>query len=263
MNGNANPLDPIEPLRLQAKNPTLHCVTPDLSSAVQQVHSANAKAIAEQVTALSKSANLALETSGIKSMVDSATQLSQAMSATIPNFVHQVQSPTMKNLVKSIDQQFFRPRIDYSALFKNTEAVNKAIDSLLSTPSFALNFHNFGVALQEAVDDVSVQNEAPQNQVLSYPDESAKDPAATESPTLSATERAAEAFTALLDQSMESARKTAISFDAASLIAQIVITLAVMGLQAHPVLIITLIWSLEQAIQRLLRSPDELDGAED
>lgn len=263
MNKNVNPLDPVENLRVQAKNPTLHCVTPDLSSALQQVHTANAKAIAEQVKTFSKSANLALNTSGIKSMVDSATQLSQAMSATIPSFVHQVQSQTMKNLVKSIDQQFFRPRIDYSALFKNTEAVDEAIESLLSAPSFAVNFRNFESALQDAVDDLAVSNEATENQVLSRPGESAKGPATNESTALSATDRATEAFTALLDQIMETTRTKAISSNAASLIAQSVITLATVGLTANPVLLIFLVWSLEQAIQWVLRSPDELGVAED
>lgn len=263
MNDNANPLDPIEPLRLRAKNPTLHCVTPDLSSAVQQVHSANAKTIAEQVTTFSKSANLALDTSGIKSMVDSATQLSQAMSATIPSFVHQVQSPAMKDLVKSIDQQFFSSRVDYSALFKNTEAVNKAIESLLSTPSFALNFHNFESALQDAVDGVSVRNETPQNQVPACSDESTNNPVLADSTTLSAIDRAAVALAVLLEQIMESVRKKAISFNAASLLAQVVVTLATLQLTADPVLSITLAWSLEQAVQRLLRSPDELGVAED
>lgn len=170
------------------------------------MHTANTKAIAEQVTKLSKNANLVLNASGFQSMVGSATQLSQTMSPAIPSLVHQVQSPTMKNLVNFIDQQYFSPRIDYSALFKNTEAVNKAIESLLSAPSFALNFHNFGVALQEAVDDVSVQNEAPQNQVLSYSDTCANNPVATESTTLSVIDRATAAFTELLDQIMESVR---------------------------------------------------------
>lgn len=263
MNNDATPMDPIKPLRLQAINPTLHGATPDLSNFVQQVQETNAKAIAKQLNTFAKNTNLALNRSGAKLKIDPAAQFSQCISAAIPSLVHQIQSSPMNKMVKALDRQFFGPKVDYSALFNNTGAINQALEELLSTTSFAISFQNFEFALQDTVDKLAVPDEAPKDQIPSHPEEGSKDSATTKSIALSATYRTTNALTALLDQIMEFARKKAISHNAASLIAQSIVTLAALGLTANPVLVITLIWSFEQVIQRLLRSPDELGVAKD
>lgn len=169
MNNDATPMGPIKPLRLQAINPTLHGVTPDLSNFAQQVHETNVGGIAKQLNAFAKNISLALNRSGTKRKIDPAAQFSQCISAAIPSLVHQIQSSPINKMVKALDRQFFGPKVDYSALFNNTGAINQALEELLSTPSFAISFQNFEFALQDTVDKLAVPDAAPKDQIPSPP----------------------------------------------------------------------------------------------